>query len=309
MSKNSQRKMYGDTLVELGQQYEEVVALDADLSKSTMSTLFENEFPERFIEMGIAEQNMLSTAAGLAAGGKIPYVSTFAVFVTGRAFDQIRQAIAIGKLNVKICGSSAGLSDFGDGATHQSIEDLALMTVLPNMTVLVPADAAETRQCVIAAKDIEGPVYIRVSRNDVLDVIDPEEPFELGKVRVLREGTDILIVTYGVMIEKALDAAKILEEEGVSAQVVSLTSLKPFPFEAIADMASKFKGVVTAEEHNYYGGLASLTGLALRQSTVPFDYVAIEDVFGQSAQSSEELYIHYGLTPEHICKKAKGLLG
>ena len=197
MSKNSQRKMYGDTLVELGQQYEEVVALDADLSKSTMSTLFENEFPERFIEMGIAEQNMLSTAAGLAAGGKIPYVSTFAVFVTGRAFDQIRQAIAIGKLNVKICGSSAGLSDFGDGATHQSIEDLALMTVLPNMTALVPADAAETRQCVIAAKDIEGPVYIRVSRNDVLDVIDPEEPFELGKVRVLREGTDILIVTYG----------------------------------------------------------------------------------------------------------------
>ena len=147
MSKNSQRKMYGDTLVELGQQYEEVVALDADLSKSTMSTLFENEFPERFIEMGIAEQNMLSTAAGLAAGGIIPYVSTFAVFVTGRAFDQIRQAIAIGKLNVKICGSSAGLSDFGDGATHQSIEDLALMTVLPNMTVLVPADAAETRQC------------------------------------------------------------------------------------------------------------------------------------------------------------------
>ena len=167
----------------------------------------------------------------------------------------------------------------------------------------------QKRVNVIAAKDIEGPVYIRVSRNDVLDVIDPEEPFELGKVRVLREGTDILIVTYGVMIEKALDAAKILEEEGVSAQVVSLTSLKPFPFEAIADMASKFKGVVTAEEHNYYGGLASLTGLALRQSTVPFDYVAIEDVFGQSAQSSEELYIHYGLTPEHICKKAKGLLG
>ena len=189
MSKNNQRKMYGETLVELGKQYEEIVALDADLSKSTMSTFFENEYPERFFEMGIAEQNMLSTAAGLAAGGKIPYVSTFAVFATGRAFDQIRQAIAIGKLNVKICGSSAGLSDFGDGATHQSVEDLALMTSLPNMTVLVPADAEETRQAVIAAKDIEGPVYIRVSRNDVLDVVDPDEPFELGKVRVLKEGS------------------------------------------------------------------------------------------------------------------------
>jgi transketolase len=306
--RNSQRKAYGEAIVNLGQKDEKIVVLDADLSKSTMSTLFEQEHPERFIEMGIAEQNMLSTAAGLAAGGKIPYVSTFAVFVTGRAFDQIRQAIAIGKLNVKICGSSAGLSDHGDGATHQTVEDIALMTALPNMVVLTPADAAETQQCVQVAREIDGPVYIRVSRNDVLDVINPEEPFQLGKLRVLKEGKDVLIFAYGVMVEKALDAAKELEAKGISAQVVSTATLKPFPFEDVAAMAKDFKGVVTVDEHNYIGGLASLVGLALKQSVVPFDYVAIDDTYGQSAHCAEDLYQHYGLTAENIVSKAMNVL-
>ncbi len=306
--KNNQRTAYGKTLVELGEKDKKIVVLDADLSKSTMSSMFEQNYPERFIEMGIAEQNMLSTAAGLAAGGQIPYVSTFAIFITGRAYDQIRQSIAIGKLNVKICGSSAGLSDFGDGATHQSLEDIALMTALPNMTVLTPADATETEQCVIAAKDIEGPVYIRLSRNDVLDVVEPDQPFELGKLRILKKGTDVLILAYGTMIERALNAAELLEEKGISAQVVSVATLKPFPYEAVEAMAEKFKGVVTVDEHNYIGGLASIVGLALKKSKTPFDYVAVEDRYGQSAHHVDSLYDFYGLTAENIAKKSSDLL-
>lgn len=308
MAKNSQRKAYGEALVALGKENNDIVALEADLGKSTMSCFFQQEYPDRYFEMGIAEQNMLSTAAGLAAGGKIPFCSTFAVFVSGRSYDQIRQTIAIGGLNVKICGSSSGLSDFGDGATHQAIEDLALMCAIPGMTVLTPCDAEETRQAVEAAAEIEGPVYIRVVRNDLEDYIKPVQKFELGLMRELRGGTDAAILAHGVMVEPAMQAAEMLQQQGISARVVNVATMKPFNYDAVAKIASEVKAVVTAEDHNYIGGLASAVALALKQSNTPMDYVAVEDVFGQSAHSADELMSHYGLTAEAICGKVKSLL-
>lgn len=308
MNRSSQRKAYGTTLVELGHLNSDVVVLEADLGKSTMSILFQEAFPERYFEMGIAEQNMLSMAAGLAASGKIAYASTFAVFASGRAFDQIRQTIAIGKLNVRICGSSSGLSDFGDGSTHQSIEDIAIMSAIPNMTVLAPCDAAETRQMMLATLDHPGPVYFRVVRNDVPDYLPADEPFELGKFRTLKAGTDVLILAHGAAVECAMEAAGQLEQAGISACVRNASTLKPFPYVDIAEQAQAYRAVVTVEDHNYIGGLASQTALALRASAVPMDFVAVEDVFGQSAQSSAELYRFYGLTPERVAEKAKRLL-
>jgi transketolase len=309
MSKTqSQRLAYGEELVALGRENKDVVVLEADLGKSTMSYLFQQEFPERYFEMGIAEQNMLSTAAGLAVSGKIAFCNSFAVFAAGRPYDQIRQTISVGKLNVKVCGSSAGLSDFGDGSSHQAVEDIAIMSAIPNMTVLAPCDAEETRQCVRAAAEIQGPVYIRVLRNDLPDILPEGAEFHLGEPRVLRDGSDIVIFAHGVMVKKALDAASELDEAGISAQVVNICTMKPFPYEAVAALARGKKAVVTAEEHNYIGGLASQTALALRGSRICMDYVAIDDTFGQSAHSPEELLEFYGLTKEHIIRKVKELL-
>ncbi len=309
MSKTqSQRLAYGEELVALGAENQNVVALEADLGKSTMSILFQQAYPERYFEMGIAEQNMLSTAAGLAAGGKIPYCSTFAVFATGRAYDQIRQTIAIGNLNVKICGSSSGLSDFGDGSTHQDIEDLALMGVIPGMTVLTPCDATETRQAVRAAAQIDGPVYIRVVRNDLPDYVAEGDAFTLGKLRVLKEGTDVAVFAHGAMVSVAMNAAELLAAKGISAKVVNVATMKPFDDEGAAEIARSVKAVITAEDHNYIGGLAAAMALALRKSSTPMDYVAVEDQFGQSAHSVTELMAHYGLTAENIAQKAVALL-
>ena len=235
MSKTkSQRLAYGEELVALGRENSNIVALEADLGKSTMSYLFQQEFPNRYFEMGIAEQNMLSTAAGLAAGGKIAFASTFAVFASGRAYDQIRQTISIGKLNVKICGSSSGLSDFGDGSTHQAIEDVAIMSAIPNMTVLTPCDATETRQAVRAAATIEGPVYIRVMRNDVEDYIDESDKFELGKLRVVRDGSDVVIFAHGTMVDIAMKAAVDLKKDDIDAKVVNVSTMKPFNYNGVA---------------------------------------------------------------------------
>ncbi len=309
MSKTqSQRLAYGEELVALGAENKEVVVLEADLGKSTMSCLFQQEYPERYFEMGIAEQNMLSTAAGLAVSGKIPFCSTFAVFASGRAYDQIRQTISIGKLNVKICGSSSGLSDFGDGSTHQAVEDIAIMSAIPNMTVLTPCDATETRHAVRAAAAVEGPVYIRVVRNDLPDYIAEKEPFEIGKLRVLKEGRDVAIFAHGSMVETSMKAAELLEAQGISAKVVNAATMKPFDYQGAAEIAKTVRAVVTAEDHNYIGGLASAVALALRKSPLPMDYVAIEDQFGQSAHSAAELMKHYGLTAQDIAEKAKKLL-
>ncbi|MBW7572058.1 transketolase family protein [Caproiciproducens faecalis] len=309
MSKTqSQRLAYGEEIVALGAENPNVVALEADLGKSTMSCLFQQAYPDRYFEMGIAEQDMLSTAAGLAASGKIPFCSTFAVFATGRAYDQIRQTISIGKLNVKLCGSSSGLSDFGDGSTHQDIEDVALMSVIPNMTVLTPCDATETRQAVRMAAAIDGPVYIRVVRNDLPDYIGEDDKFEIGKLRVLNEGSDVAIFAQGSMVSASMKAAELLKAQGISAKVVNVSTMKPFNYAGVAEIAKSVKAVVTAEEHNYIGGLASAVALSLRTSAVPMDYVAVQDVFGQSAYGSPELMEHYGLTAENIVDKAKNLL-
>ena len=309
MSKTqSQRLAYGEELVALGGENKDVVVLEADLGKSTMSCLFQQAYPERYFEMGIAEQNMLSTSAGLAASGKIPFCSTFAVFASGRAYDQIRQTISIGKLNVKICGSSSGLSDFGDGSTHQAVEDIAIMSAIPNMTVLTPCDAIETRQAVRAAAAIEGPVYIRVVRNDLPDYTAESDSFEVGKLRVLKDGRDVAIFAHGSMVETSMKAAELLEAQGISVKVVNAATMKPFDYQGAAEIAKTVRAVVTAEDHTYIGGLASAIALALRKSPLPMDYVAIEDQFGQSAHSAAELMNHYGLTAQNIAEKAKKLL-
>ena len=302
------RNAYGETLVELGKADGRVVVLDADLCKSTMSVLFQDAFPDRYFEMGIAEANMMSTAAGLAVSGKIAFASTFAVFATGRAYDQIRQTISIGKLNVKICGSSCGLSDYGDGSTHQAIEDVAIMSAIPNLTVLTPVDATEVRLAVRAAAAIQGPVYMRVNRNPVLDILDKDATFEIGKFRILREGSDVLLLAHGVMVEKALAAAVILENAGISAKVVSVGTMKPFNYDGVVELAQGMKGVVTAEEHSYIGGLAAATALALRRKSVPMDFVALDDTFGESALKTEDLQVAYGLTADCIVAKARNLV-
>ena len=308
MSRSNQRTAYGQALVELGAQNPDVVVLDADLCKSTQSVMFQDAYPNRFFEMGIKEQDMLSTAAGLAASGKTAFASSFAVFVAGRAYDQIRQTISIGKLNVKICGSSAGLSDFGDGSTHQSLDDMAIMNVIPNMVVLTPADANETKAAVHAAAAHEGPVYIRVCRNDVLDVTPADQPFEIGKMHVLREGSDAVIFAMGTMVERALEAAEQLAKENVQVKVVNVSTLKPFNAEAARELVAGCKAVLAAEEASYIGGLTGALATALRKCAVPMDYVAIEDVFGQSAHSAEELMDYYGLTAENIVSKLKAML-
>ncbi len=305
---SNQRNAYGETLVEMGKVDERIVVLDADLCKSTMTVLFQDAIPERFFEMGIAEANMMSTAAGLAVSGKIAFASTFAVFATGRAYDQIRQTISIGKLNVKVCGSSAGLSDYGDGSTHQSIDDVAIMNAIPNMTILTPCDATECRLAVKAAAAHQGPVYIRVNRNPVLDILPKDATFKIGQNRVLKEGKDVLLVAHGVMVEKALQAAELLEKEGISAKVLSIGTMKPFDYEGVAKLAQGMKGVVAAEEASYIGGLSAAVAMALRTSAVPMDYLAINDCFGESAHKPEDLQVAYGLTPDNLAAKAKALV-
>jgi transketolase len=268
--------------------------------------MFQAAYPERYFEMGIAEANMISTAAGLAASGKIAFCSSFAVFASGRAYDQIRQTVAIGKLNVKICGSSSGLSDFGDGSTHQAVEDIAIMTAIPNLTVFTPADANEVHMAVRAAAAIEGPVYIRVVRNDVPTYTSGE--FIPGKLKTLQSGSDIAIIAHGVMIEAAMGAAEILKQKGISAAVINAGTMKPFDSEGVVAISKQVKAIITAEDHSRIGGLASHVAMALRQSSTPMDFVAIDDQFGQSAHSVESLYKHYGLTVDAIVEKANAIL-
>jgi len=300
--------VYGQTLVELARQDERIVALDADLSKSTMTRLLQQEFPERFFEMGIGEQNMVSTAVGLALSGKIAFVNSFAVFAAGRPYDQIRVSVCIGKVNVKIVGSSCGISDFGDGATHQSIDDIAIMRAIPNMTVLSPADGIETKKMTKAAVEYEGPVYIRINRNEMPDVTNENEPFKIGKPYVIRDGTDVTVFATGYMVYKALMAAEQLEKDGISLRVVNVSTLKPIDEDAVKKLADGVKGVVTVEEHSIIGGLASAITFILRSAPVPIEAIAIKDTFGQSALDYEQLLEYYGLTDTAIINAVKNVL-
>jgi len=300
MNMQNPREVYGKILVELGKENKNIVVCEADLSKSTMSCYFQDAFPERYFEMGIAEQDMTSFAAGLSLTGKIPFVNSFAVFASGRNYDQIRQGICIAKLNVKIIGSSSGLSDFGDGATHQSVEDLAIMRAIPNMTVLEPADGIETRKMVRTIAEYKGPVYMRINRDDMPDLFPEDKKFEIGKPYVIRDGKDVVIYAAGIMVSKALKAAEILNEEGISIRIVDVSSLKPVKEDELKKLAQGMKGIITAEEHTLIGGLASVITYALRGSGVPIETIGIHDDFGQSANSYDELLEYYGLTEKNI---------
>jgi transketolase len=301
------REAYGRTLVEMGRENPKIVVLEADLGRSTMTCYFEQAFPERFFEMGIAEANMTSFAAGLALTGKIPFTNSFAVFAAGRAYDQIRQGVCIPALNVRIIGSSAGLSDFGDGSTHQSVEDVAIMRAIPNMTVLVPADANETRTMTRAMADYRGPVYMRITRNDLPDVMPEDEPFVAGKPHLIRQGKDVVAFANGQMVSVALAAAEALAEEEISLRVVNVSSMKPADEAALVSLAEGMKGIVTVEEHSLIGGLGSLIAEVMRGRSVPQKSIGIADRFGQSAHSYDDLLEAYGLTPAHVAAAVRQL--
>jgi len=303
--KISTREAYGKVLVELGRRYPDLVVLDADLSKSTKTSEFAKHYPERFFDMGIAEQNMMGTAAGLALAGKIPCASTFAVFATGRAYDQIRNAIAYPGLNVKIVASHAGITVGEDGATHQSIEDISLMRALPNMTVIVPADAVETAQAVTAAVEMRGPCYIRLGRPAVPVVFGDHYRFQLGRAAVLRDGKEAVVFATGIMVHKALRVASVLEAEGVEVAVVNVSTIKPIDRGTIVEWAQKTRAVVTAEEHSIYGGLGSAVAEVLgEECPVPLIRVGVRDRFGESG-SPDELLTAFQLNTDSLIKAIK----
>ena len=306
MAYTNQRIAYGNTLVELGKENPDVVVLDADLAGSTMGKMFEQAFPERHYEMGIAEANMTSVAAGMAQTGLIPFTNSFAVFAAGRAYDQIRQTISIGRLNVKIVGSSAGLSDFGDGSTHQSVEDIAYMRAIPGMVVICPADANETVEATKALAKYHGPAYLRLNRNDYENVTPEGKPFEIGVPTMLRDGGDVVIFATGYMVGLSLAAAKELEGE-LSVRVVNVSTIKPLNSQKIAQLAEGCRGVVTAEEHSVIGGLGSAIAEVLRRSGKPIEFVGIEDTFGCSGHNYAEVLQYHGLTVEHIVQAVRSI--
>jgi transketolase len=309
MEKINLRKAYGEALVEAGRANKNIVVLEADLGKSTMSSMFKEAFPERYFEMGIAEQDMTSTAAGFALGGKIAFTGTFAVFAAGRAYDQIRCSVAIPRANVKIIGSSCGLSDFGDGKTHQSVEDGNIIRAMPNMTVLNPADGVEVKKMVKAITAFNGPVYLRINRNDLPVYTSPEGEYQIGKISPVLEGKDVVIYATGVMVSKAVEAAERLGGEGVSVQVVNVSTLKPLLKDEVLKYAGGKKAVVTAEEAVKTGGLGqAIASLLLGEVNLPFAQVAIDDHFGASAHNYEELLTRYGLGAEDVYRAVKGAL-
>ena len=299
MSYTNQRTAYGDTLLALCRENRKIIVLDADLGGSTQGKKIEEALPEQHVELGIAEANMASVAGGLSRVGKIPFINSFSVFCCGRAYDQIRQSISIGKLNVKICGSSAGCSDFGDGATHQSIDDIAYMRVIPNMQVIVPADANEAIEVTKYMAESKGPVYMRLNRNDYPNVTEEGKPFVLGQPTVLREGTDVCVFACGVMVGKALEAAETLEGK-ISVKVVNVSTIKPMDKDAIVALAADCKGVVTAEEHSVIGGLGSAIAEAMCKACKPIEFVGVNDEFGSSAHCYADILEHMGLTAAHI---------
>jgi len=298
------RQGWADALKELGRQDPRVVVLDADLAKSTLTCQFKDEFPDRFFDMGIAEQNMINVAGGMSLTGLIPFVSTYGVFVSGRAWEQIRTSICYGQLNVKFGGAHGGISVVPDGATHQALEEITIMRVLPNMKVIVPADYYETYKAVMAMKEMEGPVYIRFGREKVPTVTTKDTPFEIGKAYSVREGTDVSIIACGVMVAEALDAAEFLQSKGVSAEVINMHTIKPLDQETILKSAQKTGCVVTAEEHQKAGGMGSAVMEVLAQNyPVPVEMVGIDDTFGESGNPSE-LMEKYGITSKEIIEQA-----
>lgn len=299
------REAYGAALAELGEKYKDVVVLDADLSKSTKTNDFKKKYPERFFNMGISEQDLVGTAAGFATCGKIPFASTFAMFATGRAFEQIRNSIAYPKLNVKIAATHAGITLGEDGASHQAIEDVAIMRAVPNMTIINPADALSTRKAIEAAIKYEGPMYIRLGRLGVPEVYKDDMEFTIGKGIVIEEGKDVTIVAAGFMVHLAIEAAAMLKEEGISAEVIDMHTIKPIDKDLIISSAKKTGAIVAAEEHNILGGLGGAVAEVLcEEYPVPMVRIGIKDVFGQSGKPMELVNL-YGISANDIAKGAK----
>lgn len=305
MESMATRDAYGKALVELGRINKDVVVLDADLSKSTKTDGFQKEFPERFFNIGIAEQNLIGCAAGFATSGKIPFASSFAVFATGRAYDQIRNSVSYSHLNVKIAASHAGITVGEDGGSHQMLEDIALMRAVPGMTVIVPADGVETKKAIFAAAQYVGPVYIRLGRPKVPIIFDEDYIFAIGKAAVIKEGSDVALMATGIMVSEALKAAELLQNQGFSAAVVNISTIKPIDAETITKVAQKTKAVVTCEEHNIYGGLGSAVAEVLVENCpVPMERIGVKDVFGRSGKP-QELMEKYGLTAKDIVDAAR----
>ena len=303
MSKKATRRSYGDYLAELGKTHPEIVVLDADLADATFTKLFKNEYPDRFFDCGIAEANMMDMAAGLSTMGFTPFVSTFAVFGTGRAYDQIRNGIAYSNFNVKLAFSHAGISTGADGGSHQSIEDIALMRVIPGMTVFVPADDNETRAAMDAALEINGPVYIRCARMETN--ILPEHPFVAGKAAILRDGRDVALICCGITVDQCIEAAEILEKEGISAAVVNIHTVKPLDNETVLTYANKCRKVITVEDHSVIGGLGdAVASVICGNAECKFEKLGVQDRFGQSATPSELLH-EYGIDSETIAAAAQ----
>jgi transketolase len=295
-------------LVEIGKTRTDVVVLDGDLSSSTRTVEFAKKFPERFFNVGIAEQNLMGTAAGLAVSGKTVFASTFAVFATGRCWDQIRQSIAYPNVNVKIVATHAGITVGGDGATHQALEDIALMRTLPHMCVLVPADGIEAYKAVKAAAEHEGPCYVRLGRGDVPMVTTMDSPFTIGKATILREGTDVTLVSCGQMVSVCMDAAEELQKSGISAEVVNMSTIKPLDENTLLRSVKKTGCVVTAEEHSIKSGLGSAVGTALGEHyPAPMKRVGTPDCFGESGES-DDLMRRYGLTAEKVVASAEEVI-
>ena len=302
------RQAYGEALIELVEKNDKVVVLDADLANATQTCKVAKAHPEKFYNCGIAEANMVDIAAGMSTMGLIPYCSSFAMFAAGRAYEQIRNSVAYPHFNVKVCATHAGVSVGEDGGSHQALEDISLMRGIPGMTVFVPCDAEEAKKAVAAAVEIDGPVYLRLSRPNTDAVTDADTPFIPGKANVIRDGSDAAIFATGLMVTRAIKAAELLEAEGISAAVVNFHTIKPIDKETILAYNSKVKAIVTAEEHFVTGGLGSAVAEVLAgHAGAGFDRVGVEDRFGQSGKP-DALFVEYGLTAENIAAKVKALL-
>jgi transketolase len=302
------RVAYGEALLEMGKKNTDIVVLDADLSESTKTNVFADAYPERFFDVGCAEQNLIGVAAGLAASGKIPFASTYAVFASCRAYEQIRNTVAFDNLNVNIAVSHAGLTNSADGGTHQSVEDIALMRVLPNMTVIVPADAIEAYKAVEAAAKHDGPVYIRLNRVNTPILFDDSYDFSIGNGVKMKDGSDVTIIATGTMVSESLEAAEGLSGEGIDAEVINIHTIKPVDSKIILGSARKTGCIVTAEEHSIIGGLGGAVAEVIAENEpVPIKRVGIGDVFGESGNYNE-LLEKFGCTKEHIVGAAKEVL-
>jgi len=302
-----QRDIYGQTLVELGRQNKDVVVLDADLSSSTRTGLFAKEFPERFFNFGVAEQNMMATASGLASCQKIVFVSTFAIFATGRAWDQVRNSISYNDFNIKIVATHAGITVGPDGASHQALEDIALMRVIPNMNIIVPCDGPQTKDAVIAAANSKGPFYIRLGRPKV-PTLENKGEFKLGEAQVLSEGNDVAIIACGIMVSEAQTAVKNLKDKGVAARLINVHTIRPLDNETILKAARETEAIVVCEEHTVIGGLSSsIQEVVAENFPVKVVCLGIKNRYGQSGEPAQ-LLKEYNLTSENIEKAALNIL-